>query len=142
VSKTCGDIEKGLQQCKRTQTQFHKQGLIIYIASIIIKIKIYRSIILSVVLYGCENLSLTLREECSLKVFETRVVREILGPKRDEVKGSEDQTMRGFMICIIYQHYSIKQIKKNEMSGSCTTYGGRGEVQTGFWREDLRERST
>jgi hypothetical protein len=52
-----------------------------------VKIKIYRPIILPVVLYGCESWSLTLREECRLRVFENRVLRRIFGPKRDEVKG-------------------------------------------------------
>jgi hypothetical protein len=51
------------------------------------KIKIYRSIILPVVLYGCETLSLTLREEHRLRVFENRVLRRIFGPKRDGVTG-------------------------------------------------------
>jgi len=52
-----------------------------------LKIKIYRTIILPVVLYGCETWSLTLREECRLRVFENRVLRRIFGPKRDEVTG-------------------------------------------------------
>jgi hypothetical protein len=52
-----------------------------------VKIKIYRTIILPVVLYGCESWSLTLREECRLRVFENRVLRSIFGPKRDEVTG-------------------------------------------------------
>jgi hypothetical protein len=43
--------------------------------------------ILPVVLYGCESWSLTLREECRLRVFENRVLRRILGPKRNEVTG-------------------------------------------------------
>ena len=51
------------------------------------KIKIYRTIILLVVLYGCETWSLTLREECRLRVFENRVLRRIFGPKTDEVRG-------------------------------------------------------
>jgi len=52
-----------------------------------LKIKIYRTTILPVVLYGCEIWSLTLREESRLNVFENRVLRRIFGPKRDEVKG-------------------------------------------------------
>jgi hypothetical protein len=51
------------------------------------KIKIYRRIILPVVLYGCETCSFTLREECRLRVFENMVLRRIFGPKRDEVTG-------------------------------------------------------
>ena len=49
------------------------------------KIKIYRTIILPVVLYGCETWSLTVREECRLRVFDNRVLRRIFGPKRDGV---------------------------------------------------------
>ena len=52
-----------------------------------VKIKIYRTIILPVVLYGCETWSFTLREERRLKMFENRVLRRIFGPKRDEVTG-------------------------------------------------------
>jgi hypothetical protein len=48
-----------------------------------LKIEIYRTIILPVVLYGCETWSLTLREEHRLRVFENRVLR-IFGPKREE----------------------------------------------------------
>ena len=51
-----------------------------------LKIKIYRTIILPV-LCGCETWSLTLREECRLRVFENRVLRRVFGPKRDEVAG-------------------------------------------------------
>jgi hypothetical protein len=50
------------------------------------KIKIYRTIIFPLVLYGCETWSLTLREERRLRVFENRVLRRIFGPKREEVK--------------------------------------------------------
>ena len=52
-----------------------------------LKIKIYRTIILPVVLYGCETWSLTLREERRLRVFENRMFWRIFGPKRDEVTG-------------------------------------------------------
>jgi len=52
-----------------------------------IKIKTYRTIILPVVLYGCETWSPTLREERRLRVFENRVLRRIFGPKGDEVTG-------------------------------------------------------
>jgi sorting nexin-29 len=51
------------------------------------KIKICRTIIMPVVMYGCETWSLTLREEHGLRVFENRVLRSIFGPKRDEVTG-------------------------------------------------------
>jgi hypothetical protein len=52
-----------------------------------LEIKINRIIILPVVLYGCQTWSLTLREECRLRVFENRVLRRTFGPKRYEVTG-------------------------------------------------------
>jgi hypothetical protein len=52
-----------------------------------IKIRINKTISLPVVLYGRETLSLTLREEHRLRVFENRVLRRIFGPTRDEVMG-------------------------------------------------------
>jgi len=52
-----------------------------------LKTKICRTIILPLVFYGCETWSLTLREERRLRVFESRVLRRIFGPKRNEVKG-------------------------------------------------------
>jgi hypothetical protein len=45
------------------------------------------TIVLPVVLYGCETSSQTLREECRLRVFENRMLRRIFWPKRDEVTG-------------------------------------------------------
>ena len=48
------------------------------------KIKIHKTIILPVLLYGCEVWSLTLREEDRLRVFENRIPRKIFEPKRDE----------------------------------------------------------
>jgi hypothetical protein len=62
------------------------------------KIKIYRTMVLPVVLYGCETWSLTLGEE--LSVFETRVLRRIFGPKRDEITGKcKNYIMRSLIIC-------------------------------------------
>jgi hypothetical protein len=52
-----------------------------------LKIEIYRTIILHVVLYASETWSLTLRKECRLRVFENRVLRRIFGPRMDEVRG-------------------------------------------------------
>ena len=53
-----------------------------------LKIKICRTIILPVILYGCESWSLTLREERKLRVFEYIVLRRIFGPRTDEVTGN------------------------------------------------------
>jgi hypothetical protein len=52
-----------------------------------IKIKIKRTRILPVVLYGCETWPLTVREECRLRVYENRVLSRIFGPEREEGAG-------------------------------------------------------
>jgi len=67
---------------------FGAESFVFQLLSKNIKIKIYRIIILFVVVYGCETWSLTLREERRLRVFENRVLRgiRVFGPKRDEVR--------------------------------------------------------
>ena len=68
-----------------------------------LKIKICRTRILPVVLHGCENWSLTLREERRLRVFENRVLRRVFGPKREELTGNgENYIMRSLVICTPY----------------------------------------
>jgi hypothetical protein len=52
-----------------------------------LQIRIYKTIILPVVLYGRETWPLTLREKLRLRVFENRVLRRTFGPKRDEMTG-------------------------------------------------------
>jgi hypothetical protein len=69
-------------------------------------VKIYKTIILSVVLYGCETSSLTLREEHRLRVFDNSVLRGIFGPKRNEVTG-EWSTLH---IVELHNLYSIPDI--------------------------------
>jgi hypothetical protein len=59
--------------------------------SIKVQIRIYKTIILPVALYGCEACSLTFRE-VHKGVFQNRVLRRIFGPKRDEVTGSWKKT--------------------------------------------------
>jgi hypothetical protein len=89
-----------------------------------VKIKIYRTIILPVVLYGCETWSLTLREECRLRVFENRVLRRIFGPKRDEVTGEWRR--------LLTKYHSSDQIKKTEMGRTYGTYGEEERCTQGF----------
>jgi hypothetical protein len=69
-----------------------------------LKIRIYKTITLSVVLYGCEIWSLTLREEHRLRVFEYRLLRRMFGPRRDEVTGEWRSCItKSFMICTLRQ---------------------------------------
>jgi len=76
-----------------------------------LKIKIQRTIILPVVLYGCEAWSLTLREERKLSVFENMVLRRIFGPRRDEVTG-EWRRLRNEELNDLYSSpYIVRVIK-------------------------------
>jgi hypothetical protein len=52
-----------------------------------VKIRIYKTVTLPMVIYGCETLSMTLKQEHRLNVFEKRVLRRIFGPKRDKAIG-------------------------------------------------------
>ena len=79
-----------------------------------LKIKIYRTIILTVVLYGCETWSLILREERKLRVFENRVLRRIFGPKRDEVTG-EWNRLHNEELNDLYSSPNIVQVIKSRI---------------------------
>jgi hypothetical protein len=52
-----------------------------------LKVRIYKTLIFPVVLYGCETWSMTVREKHKLRVFENKVLRRIFGPKGDGVTG-------------------------------------------------------
>jgi hypothetical protein len=78
-----------------------------------LKIRIYKTIILPVVLYGCETWSLTLREEYRLRVFENRVLRRIFRPRRDEVTG-EWRKLHNEEIHDLYSSPSIIRIMKSK----------------------------
>jgi hypothetical protein len=77
-----------------------------------VKVRIYNTIILPVVLYGCETLSLTVREEHTLRVFENRVLRRIFGPKRDGVTGGW-RKLHNKELHNLYSSPSIIRIKKS-----------------------------
>jgi hypothetical protein len=77
-----------------------------------VKIKIYRTVILKVVLYGCESWSLTLREECGPRVFKNRVLRRMFGPKRDEVTG-EWRRLHNKKLYALYSSSNIIRVIKS-----------------------------
>jgi hypothetical protein len=66
---------------------FGAESLVFQVAIQNTKIRVYRTIISRVVLYGCETWSLTLREEQRLRVLENRVLSRIFGPKGDKATG-------------------------------------------------------
>jgi hypothetical protein len=90
-----------------------------------IKIKIYRTTIFPVVLYGCETWSLTLREERRLRVFENKVLRRIFVAKWDEVQ-EEQRRLHIEQLNDLYSSPNINlgnQINDNEIRRACGTYG-------------------
>jgi hypothetical protein len=87
-----------------------------------LKIRIFKTIILPVVLYGYETWPLILREENRLRVFENRVLRRIFGLKRDEVT-REGRQLHNEELLDLYSLPSIIRIIK-PMGGTCSTNGG------------------
>jgi hypothetical protein len=80
-----------------------------------LKVKIHKTTILPVVLYGCETWSLTLREEHRLRVFENRVLRRIFGPKRYEVTREWRKMHNGELHNLYSPPDIIRQIKSRRM---------------------------
>jgi hypothetical protein len=104
------------------------------------KIRVYRTVVLPVVLYGCETWSLTLREEQRLRVFENRVLRRIFGPKRDEATGDWRRLHNEELNDLYSSPNIIRLIKSSRLRwGGMWHVWGRREVHTGFWWGDPRE---
>jgi len=83
-------IQKDIKSRLKSRNAFYSSAQNLLSSSMLstnIKIKIYRTIILPVVVYRCETWSLTLKEERRLRVSANRVLRRIFGPKRGEVTG-------------------------------------------------------
>jgi hypothetical protein len=98
-----------------------------------LKIKIHKIVILSVVLYGCETWSVTLREEHGLRVSENRVLRKIFGPKRKE-DGSWRKLHNDELHSLCSSPNIVRVIKsrRTRWAGHMASIG-RGEVLTGFY---------
>jgi len=97
-----------------------------------LNIKIYRNIILPVVLYGCDTWLLTLREERKLGVFENMVLRRIFGPRRDEVTG-EWRSLHNEELNDLYSSPNIVRVIKSR-SMRWTGHVARMGVETGVYR--------
>jgi hypothetical protein len=106
-------------------------------------IKIYKTVILPVVLYGCETLSLTLGEEHRLRVFENRVLRRIFGPKREE-----DGSWRKLNNDELHSLYSLPNIarviksRRMRWAGHVARMGEGDRCLRGFGWEARRQETT
>jgi hypothetical protein len=103
-----------------------------------IKTRIYKTIILPVVLYGCETWSLILREEHRLGVFENMVLRRTFGPKKDEVIGGW-RKLHNEELHNLYSFPSIIRMiisRRMRWAGHVARLGKKG----GYWWEIQKER--
>jgi hypothetical protein len=103
-----------------------------------LKIRIYKTIILPLVLYGCETWSQILREEHRLRVFERR---RIFGPKRDEVTGGWLKLHNEELHNLYSSPSTIRMMKSRGMRwpGHVARMGRRG-MHTGYWWKSQKER--
>jgi hypothetical protein len=100
----------------------------------------YKTIILPLVLYGCETWSLILREEHRLRVFENWVLRRIFGPKKDEVTG-EWRKLHNEELRDLYSSPSIIRIMKSTKLGWAGHVARIRGPRIGYWWESQRERA-
>jgi hypothetical protein len=106
-----------------------------------IKIRIYKTIILPVVLYGCETWSLILREEHRLRVFENRVLRRLFGPKRDIVTGDWRKLHNEELHNLYSSPDIIRIIKSKRMRwAEHVALMGRRKIHIGYWWKSQKER--
>jgi hypothetical protein len=93
-------------------------------------------------LYGCETWFLELREENRLRVFKNRVLRRIFGTKRNEVTG-EWRKLHNEELHILYSSPNIiRQIKENEVGGTCSTHRRGEDCAQGFDGKVKRKETT
>jgi hypothetical protein len=107
-----------------------------------VKVKIYKTIILPVVLYGCETWSFTLREDHRPRVFQNRVLRRIFGPKSDEVTGEWRKLHNEELHNLYSSPDIIRQVKAKEVGGVCSTHGSGEKCVQGFGGKDRRKEIT
>ena len=99
-----------------------------------LKIKILRTIILPVVLYGCETWSLTLREERRMRVFENKLFRRIFRPKRDEVTREWSNLHNEDLNDLYWSPNIVRVVKLRRIRwAGRVARMVREEVYTGFW---------
>jgi hypothetical protein len=96
-----------------------------------LKIKIYKTVILPVVLYGCETWSLTLREEQRLRIFENLVLRKIFGPKRE--KDGSRRKLHNHELHNPYSPPNIVRVIKSRRMRWAGHVASMGEGRSVYW---------
>jgi hypothetical protein len=106
-----------------------------------VKVKIYKTIILPVVLYGCETWSFTLREEHRLRVSGNGFLRRIFEPKRDEVTGEWRNCIVRSFTNLYSSPNTIKQIKSKRMrcAGHMESMRGDRKVYKALKRDHMED---
>jgi hypothetical protein len=107
----------------------------------IIKVRIYKNIVLPVVLIGFETWSLTLREEHRLTVSENRMLRRISSPKEDKVTGDWRKLHNEGLHNLYFSPNIIITINSRKLrwAGHVARMGRRG-MHIGYWLESQKER--
>ena len=126
------EIKSGVTSRTACCHEVQKNILYSSLISTNLKIKKYKTIILPVVLYGCETWSLTLREERRLRMFENRVLRRIFGTKRDEVTGQWRKLHNEELYDLYCSHNIVRVIKSRRMRG--VEYVARMRKRRGVYR--------
>jgi hypothetical protein len=105
-----------------------------------IKVKIYRTVILPFVLYGCETWSVTLREERRLRVLERGVLKRMFGPRRVEVTGEWSKLYNEELNDLYCSPIIVWVMKLRRLRwAGHVAHMKRGGLHTGFWWGKLRE---
>jgi hypothetical protein len=109
----------------------------------ILKVKIYKTIILPVSLYGGETWSLTLKEQHRLRVFENRVLRRMFGPPRDEITGHSRKLHSGELHNLYSSSDIIRQVKSRRMrwAGHVARMGGGEKLLQSFGGKASKEKN-
>jgi hypothetical protein len=106
-----------------------------------IKIRIYETIVLPVVMYGCDTWSLTVKEELRLRVFANRVLRRMFGPKGDEMAGGWRKLNNEELYNLYPSPSIIRMIKSRRVRWAWNVARmGRIGMHIGYWRESQKER--